>query len=312
MPGMETAVAPTVSRADVRFPCGDTTCAGWLYTPARVRDAPGPAVVMGHGLGAVKEMGLDPYARRFAQAGYIVLVFDYRHFGESGGEPRQLLDPERQLEDFAAALAYVRDLPAVDADRVAVFGSSFGGGHAIVVAARDPRVAAAIAQCPFTFGPRSAMAIDPRGTVGVAARAARDIAAKLRGRPPVRVALAGDPGTPALMNTPDAREGYLQLVPPGLTVADGVAARVALQIPFLRPGAQARDVQCPILFCVCDKDTVAPPGPTLKYAARAPRGEIVRYPIGHFDIYVGEAFEQAVTDQLAFLQQHMPVPASGA
>lgn len=304
------AAASTIARADVRFASGDTTCAGWLYHPAAAGGEPRPAVVLGHGLGAVKEMGLDAYARRFAQAGYVCLAFDYRHFGESGGEPRQLLDPSRQLDDWAAALAYVRGLEEVDADRVAIFGSSFGGGHVIRVAARDPRVAAVISQCPFTDGLRSSMTVDPKGTLGVTARAVRDVVAQLRGRPPVRVALAGDPGTPALMNAPDAREGYLQLVPPGLEHEAGVAARVALRIPLLRPGASAKKVRCPILFAVCERDTVAPAGPTLKYAAQAPQGEIVRYPVGHFDVYLGEPFERAVTDYTAFLQRHVPVAAA--
>ncbi|MFA9272474.1 MAG: alpha/beta hydrolase [Baekduiaceae bacterium] len=304
-----TSPAASAARTDVRFPSGETTCAAWLYAPAGGGDAPRPAVVLGHGLGAVKEMGLDAYARRFAAAGYVALAFDYRHFGESGGEPRQLLDPARQLDDWAAALAYVRGLPQVDADRVAIFGSSFGGGHAIVMAARDPRVAAAIAQCPFTLGIRSAMTIDPKGTVGVTVRALRDVAARVLGRPPVQVALAGAPGTPALMNAPDALAGYTALMPDDREVAGEVAARVALQIPLMRPGAKAKDVRCPILFCVCDKDTVAPVGSTLKYAAQAPRGEVVRYPVGHFDIYLGEPFERAVADQVAFLQRHVPVAA---
>jgi dienelactone hydrolase len=304
------AAATTISRADVRFTSGDTTCAGWLYHPAGASEGPRPAVILGHGLGAVKEMGLDAYARRFAEAGYVCLAFDYRHFGESGGEPRQLLDPSRQLDDWAAALAYVRGLDEVDAERVAIFGSSFGGGHVIRVAARDPRVAAAISQCPFTDGRRSALTVDLKGTLGVTARALRDVAAQVRGRPPVRVAVAGDPGTPALMNARDARDGYLKLVPPGSSHEAGVAARVALRIPLLRPGASAKDVRCPILFAVCERDTVAPPGPTLTYAARAPRGEIVRYPIGHFDIYAGEPFERAVADYVDFLQRHVPVAAA--
>lgn len=285
-------------RLDVRFPSGDTTCAGWLYP-----GGDGRAIVLGHGLGAVKEMRLDAYAERFAAAGFTVLAFDYRHFGESGGEPRQLLDPARQLDDWAAALAYVRGLPEVDPNRVAIFGTSFGGGHVIEVAARDPQVAAAISQCPFTDGLRSATKIDPKGTAGVGVLVARDLLAAALGREPVRVALAGAPGSPALMNAPDAVAGYEAIVPDGFTHEDGVAARVALTIPRLRPGARAKDVRCPIFFAVCDEDTVAPPGPTLKYAAQAPHGEIHRYPVGHFDIYLGEPFERAMADYLDFLSR---------
>lgn len=301
-----------VERADVQFDSWGTNCAGWLYRPAG-RTRPGPAVVLGHGLGAVKEMGLDAYARRFAAAGYVCLVFDYRHFGGSGGTPRQLLDVDKQLADWAAAISYARSLPEIDPDRVAIFGSSFGGGHVIVTAARDHRLAAAIAQCPFTSGTASLRCIDPAGLVKVTALAVRDQLARLRGREPVRVALAGPPKSAALMNAPDAERGYLALVPPGLDFTNGVAARLGLKVPLLHPGRQASKVRCPIMFNICDHDSVAPAGPTTRYAERAPRGEIVHYPVGHFDIYSGPAFEDVVADQVRFLRTHLPLgaPAGG-
>lgn len=292
-------------RSDLRFASGDTECAAWLYRPVGGRGKR-PAVVLGHGLGAIKEMGLDAYAARFAAAGYIALVFDYRHFGTSGGEPRQLLDFDRQQQDWAAAIACARELRGVDADRVAIFGSSFGGGHVIVAAARDPRVAAAISQCPFTNGIASAMTLGMVPLARLSALALRDAAAALAGRAPVMVPLAGPPGATALMNAADAEPGYFALVPKGLQHEREVAARIALQIPRLAPGRYAKRVQCPILFAVCDRDSVAPAGPTLRYARQAPRGEVKRYPIGHFDIYRGEAFEQTIADQLEFLERVLP------
>ncbi|MBE7161947.1 MAG: alpha/beta hydrolase, partial [Williamsia herbipolensis] len=83
-----------------------TRCAGWLYRAEAADGERRPIVVLGHGLGAVKEMRLDAYAERFADAGYHALAFDYRHFGASGGEPRQLLDVDRQREDWHAAIAH--------------------------------------------------------------------------------------------------------------------------------------------------------------------------------------------------------------
>ncbi|MEX2106926.1 MAG: alpha/beta hydrolase [Solirubrobacterales bacterium] len=293
-----------VTRSDVRFRSGETECGAWLYLPRR--EGPGPAVVLGHGLGAVKEMGLDAYAERFAAAGYVALAFDYRHFGASGGEPRQLLDIGRQLEDWAAAVEHARGLPQVDPDRVAIFGSSFGGGHVIVTAARDRRIAAAIAQCPFTDGLASALTLNPISTMKVSALALRDEIARLRGAEPVRVALAGAPRSAALMASDDALDGYFALVPKGVEITNAVAARVAPRIVLHRPGRAAAKVSAPIMFCVCDRDSVAPARATLRHAARAPRGEVFRYPIGHFEIYKGEAFERAVADQLDFLRRHVP------
>lgn len=296
-------------RVEVRFRSGAEECAGWLYRPAMpgVPGTAGPAVVLGHGLGAVREMRLDAYASRFAAAGYTVLVFDYRHFGASGGQPRQLLDINRQLEDWAAAVAFAGALPEVDGDRVALWGTSFSGGHVLVVAARDPRIAAVVAQCPFTHGLSSAMTLGLRSLLKVSALAIRDQVAAVRGAAPVCVKVTGPPGAAALMTAPDAEAGYRSLIPQGLAVEDEIAARVALRIPLWWPGRSAARLRCPVLFCVCEADSVAPPGPTLRYAARAPYGEIARYPAGHFDIYLNGDFERAITDQLAFLQCHLPV-----
>src|SRR5665811_990625 len=157
------------NREDVEFSSGEDTCAAWLYTPAG--EGPHPAIVMGHGLGAVKEMRLDAYAERFQAAGYACLVFDYRHFGASAGRPRQLLDIKRQLADWAAALDWTRSRQGLDPARIVVWGTSFGGGHALLTAARNHDVAAAVAQCPFTDGPASAMAVNPISSAKVTALA---------------------------------------------------------------------------------------------------------------------------------------------
>src|ERR1019366_378617 len=93
-----------------------------------------------------------PFAQRFAEAGLDALAFDYRHFGASDGEPRQLLSIPSQLEDYAAAIAFARELPGVDPDRIAVWGSSYAGGHVVPVAVADGRVAAVISQVPAMDG----------------------------------------------------------------------------------------------------------------------------------------------------------------
>ncbi|HEX6228538.1 MAG TPA: alpha/beta hydrolase [Solirubrobacterales bacterium] len=290
-------------RSDVRFRSGDAECAAWLYMPER--EGAVPAVVFGHGLGAIREMVMPAYAERLAAAGYAVLAFDYRHFGASGGEPRQLLHIGRQLEDWAAAVGHVRGLPQVDPDRVALFGTSFGGGHAIVTASRDPRIAAVIAQCPFTDGLSSARTLRPSSLAKVSLLVARDLLAQLRGAEPVRVVLAGPPGSAALMATHDSLPGLMALVPEGVPFTNAVAARVLPQILLSRPGRAARKVAAPILFCVCDDDSVAPARATLRHASRAPRAEVIRYPIGHFEIYTGDNFERAIADQIAFLDRHL-------
>jgi dienelactone hydrolase len=307
---------PTVvrRRGDVWFSSGSDECAGWLYVPEGA-SASGrvPVVVMAHGLGGVKRLRLEAFAERFRGAGYACLVFDYRHFGDSGGEPRELVDIERQLEDWRAAVAFARGVAELDPDRVIAWGTSFAGGHVITIAAGDPRIAAAIAQCPFTDGLASGLVIDPRTSALLTVQALRDLAAELRGRAPVRVRLAAQPGQVGLMTSPDALNAFQALFEAsGLTEADmpdRVPARVALDIPRYVPGRRTKDVRCPILFCVCEHDTVAPARATVKHAARAPKGEIRLYDVGHFEIYLGEPFERVVGDQIAFLEAHVPVSA---
>lgn len=291
----------TYPREDITFDSNGTRCAAWLYRADAADGERRPIVVLGHGLGAVKEMRLDAYAERFADAGYHALAFDYRHFGASGGEPRQLLDVDRQREDWHAAIAHARSLPGVDPDRVVIFGSSFGGGHVLVIAAQDPRVAAAIAQCPFTDGIASARQNMGPSSLGVMGRALADALAARRGRPRVMVPLAGKPGQVALMNTADAMDGYLALVPEGMSFPDEVAASVALRIPREKPGKVARSVTAPVLVAVCDTDSVAPAAATVAHAQKMRNARIKRYPVGHFDIYLGEPFETAVADYVDFL-----------
>ncbi|KIQ17661.1 alpha/beta hydrolase [Rhodococcus sp. MEB064] len=294
------------SRSDVEFSSDGTTCAAWLYRPENASPNQ-PIIVLGHGLGGVREMRLDAFAERFTEAGYACLVFDYRHFGGSGGEPRQLLDIGRQLDDWAAAIAYARSLDRIDPARIILWGSSFGGGHVLEAAARDGGIAAVVSQCPFTDGLASARATPLVTTLKITPLALRDVLGSLRGKPPVMVALAAEHRGTALMASPDALSGYLALQPDGSTFSNEVAARFVLAITRYFPGRAAKRITAPVLFCVCDPDTVAPTKATLRHAAKAPRGQIEVYPYGHFDIYVGEGFERVVADQVAFLTRTVPV-----
>lgn len=293
----------TYERADVSFYSNGDWCAAWLYRPAQPE--PRPLVVMAHGFSATRELRLDAYAERFAVAGVGVLLFDYRHFGASGGEPRQLLDIHRQHQDYRAALAYGRELDWVDGVRVALFGSSFSGGHVVALAAELPELAAVIAQCPFTDGIATLRQTPPRASLQLTAAALRDQLNALRGRPPYYIPAVGPPGSLAAMSTPDAEPGMRQLVPAQSAWQNSVAARVALRISPYRPGRAAERVRCPLLACVCEHDLLCPAQRTVALLQRAPRAQIERYPIGHFEIYNGEPFERAVTDQTDFLIRHL-------
>jgi len=293
-------MSTVAKRVDVLFQSGDARCAGWLY-PAGSVDEPAPCVVMGHGFGSLKEGRLAAYAERFQSSGLAVLAFDYRHFGASGGQPRQLLGIRSQLDDWAAAVDHARKLESVDARRIVVWGSSFSGGHVMRVAAQDPRIIAAIAQVPHVSGPASARAAGAGANLRMAAAGMRDAVGALLRRPPYYAPIVGPPGSLAAMASPDAEPGYRAMYPEGFAWRNEVAARVFLTTAMYSPGRAATRVRCPLLVQVAARDAVTPPEPAERAARRAIRGKLVRYPIGHFDIYIGEAFERAVADQLTFL-----------
>src|SRR5262249_48492403 len=127
-------------RHDVRFKSGDLTLAGWLWLPEGGAGEQVPAIVMCNGFSAVKEMYLDRWAVKFAEAGMAVLAFDYRTLGESEGEPRFQVHPWEQLDDIRNAITWLRMQPEVDADKIGAWGVSLGGGHVMFTAAFDKRI----------------------------------------------------------------------------------------------------------------------------------------------------------------------------
>jgi uncharacterized protein len=295
----------------IEFDSAGTTCRGVHLAGVGDElstDGRRPCVVLAHGFAGTVDSGLLAFAQRFCAAGLDAIAFDYRHFGASDGEPRQLLSIKRQLEDYAAAIAYARSLEGVDPQRIVVWGSSYAGGHAVSAAVADGHVAAVIAQVPAMDGMATfvnlvryagAMQLGRLTLLGL-----RDQLASLRGRPPVMLAAVGAPGTVAAMTSPDAEPGYRAITGP--TWRNEVAARIALSAGGYRPGLQADRLPCPMLVQIADRDTVAPPEAAQEAAFRATgRAEVRTYPIGHFDVYTGAAFERAVADQLHFLRRHL-------
>jgi pimeloyl-ACP methyl ester carboxylesterase len=107
------------------------------------------------------------------------------------------------------------------------------------------------------------------------------------------------------MASPDAEPGYKALFPAGYDWPNEFLPRGTMTLPWQRPWAKAKRVAAPLLVQVMTEDVVTPPEPARKAARMAPRGELGEYPGGHFDIYLGEPFERAVTEQIAFLDRHL-------
>ena len=269
------------------------------------------------GLAVTKEPGTDRFARRFHDAGFSVLAFDYRRLGESGGQPRQVVRVNDELADWQAAIGYAATLPGVDPARLAIWGYSSSGGHVFRVTARNPQLAAAVAQTPNADGPAAARNAaryqKPLTMLRFTARGIADGIGGLFGRTPRLLPLTGEPGTVALMTTPDGRRGGQVLNPGGAYPhwQQAVAARSALRMAFYSPGRDAAKVACPLLVVVCDQDQSALAAPAIRAARQAPLAELARIPGGHYAPFL-EGHEQAVTAELSFLRRHLlgqPAPA---
>lgn len=294
----------------IRFPSGDGTCAADLHLPDPVDGAPPPPVViMAHGIGAERAFGLAPFASAFTERGMATLVFDYRHFGESTGEPRYLGSPPRQVADYLAAAEFVRGEPGLDGDRIALWGTSFSGGHVLTAAARAPEgLRAVVSQIPFISGLSSTLVYPFRYQLPAVALGMLDRVGSWLGRAPVTVRVAGETGL-RLLASPDAAEGYARLVPHDTEWPGRVPARVFLSVLAYRPLSSARRVPVPTLMVAASNDAICPVSAARRAARRIPECRIEEFPIGHFDAYVGTWFERIVRMEADFLAERLEAPS---
>ncbi len=287
-------------REDVAFSATDgTTLRGWYYRPEQT-GGNWPVVVMSHGFGAVKEMYLDVVADGLLGAGLGCLAYDHRGFGHSGGEPRQEIDPFLQVADARDAITYAGQLPGVDPTRLGVWGSSYSGGHVLVLAATDRRVRAVVSQVPTISGARNTLRRFPGdGIAEIHERFAADRAGRMRGEPPVMVPIVPglDPANVALTDGRDAtRErvgndfGAWITGTPGdrlMTWRNEISLRSLELYASYEPGIHiARIAPTPLLMISMTDDSVTPTDEILAAYERAcePKRLLLR-PGGHFDVY---------------------------
>lgn len=298
--------AANITVDEVEFSSHGTTLRAGHFLPATqvLHNERGlPCVVMGHGLGGTRAAGLEPFARRFAAAGLHVLCFDYRGFGSSDGLPRQWISVPRQLQDWASAIAYARSLPGVDPERIALWGSSFSGAHSVAAAVKDGKVAAVSSQGAMMDGTAALLNLLRQAGLGhvlkMTAYGLADAARSLFGLGRVMMPVVGAPGETAALVTPDSKPGYLRIAPPDWR--NQISCSWALDLALYRPNTMTARLPCPALFCIATEDLVVPPA-AMEDGARRSGGkvEVKRYPIGHFDIYVDEGFENASRDQTEF------------
>ena len=298
-----------VTRKDVEFEVdGGIKLRSWLFVPP-VPPGGGrlPAITMAHGYAGVKEQGIEPFAKAFAEAGFVVLLHDHRGFGASEGTPRQDVDPWRQVTDWRRAISYLESLDVVDPKRIGLWGTSYAGGHAIVLGATERRLRCVVAQVPTISGYEQGLRrIPPENVHLIEEMFAEDDRAQLRGEPPRRQAVvSADPAVPASYRAKDAIDFYLQPVPEGAWEND-VTVRSTRAARMYEPGQWiARVSPTPLLMVVATRDTITLTDLELAAYERALQPKrLVTIEGGHFDPYLG-GFKTSSAAAVEWFRQHL-------
>jgi fermentation-respiration switch protein FrsA (DUF1100 family) len=295
-------------REDIQFDADGVTLHGWLYTPDG-SSGPAPAIVMAHGFSAVKEMYLDRFAEAFANAGLAALVYDNRNFGASGGEPRQEIDPWAQVHDYRTAITYAASRAEVDSDRIGIWGSSYSGGHVLVVGAIDRRVKCVTSQVPLVSGHENFRRLVRADFIpGFQAQFELDRAARFRGEPPVMVPVVdADPLAPSALPTPDSYKWFTETHETRApSWRNEVTMRSVEMFTEYEPGTYLPWISpTPLLICVAENDilTVTDIAIDAFESAREPK-RLVILPGGHFDAYV-DGFDVASGAAVDWFSQHL-------
>jgi pimeloyl-ACP methyl ester carboxylesterase len=303
--------AAKITVTDTWFLSKGVKCAATLFLPGGWTNP--PVVVMGHGFGATRAMGLQRYAERFAQRGLAVLTFDYRGWNDSDGTPRQYINPQWHNDDYDSAIAFARSLPNVNGDRIALWGSTFSGGHALATAARHPDIAAVVSQGPFVDGRLTALKLPIMHQIRALGHGLADrFCARFLGRRH-NVRIAGEYGKGrgkfALIYTQQGFDLEVRLLgtedPTEYEQMNFCPADIALTMINYSPLRTVRNITCPALVIGVEKDSFFWPAGGHMAAKRIKNATYIGYPIDHYDPYFAAAFEKIVVQMADFLVAHL-------
>jgi cephalosporin-C deacetylase-like acetyl esterase len=293
-------------RKDVSFTSKGLRCSGWLYVPDDLKAGQkAPAIVMAHGFTGVKESILPDFAALFAKAGFATLVFDFRYFGESEGEPRSQVFPLEMVEDIRNAITWVSDQPEVDSQRIGIWGASFGGGLVLYAGTYDRRVKAVVSQVPYAPSPELRRAGDPQGWDEMTKTLLRDRVARYKTGVVNYMKVVATEGEPCVLPGKEAYEEYMALETPNwrnqVTLESLEKIREfdsAGMIHMMSPTA--------LLLIVAEKDSFFPPNLVKAIYDRAlePKAMSV-LPVKHFEIYGEPWLSKAAGLAIGWYEKHL-------
>jgi len=264
---------------------------------------------MAHGFAAQRDFGLDPFAQELVSAGTAVFRFDYRGFANSEGLPRHWVSPRRHVQDWHSALSYVRGLAQVDTRRIGLWGTSFSGGHVLVVAAQDRRIRAVSSLVPFVSGLSALGTMSPGQILRLSLAGLRDVIQTLSGGPPYRLPVIGKPGDVALLSTAECEPGFWALVPENSPWENATPARIALTVAMYSPMRFAREIACPVLVVAGTQDSLIPLRAVQRTADRIPDCRLEILECNHFEPYQGEWLKETLALQRNFFNSELGLGA---
>lgn len=254
-------------------------------------------------------MYLDRFAERFCAAGLAAVVFDNRNFGSSDGTPRQEIDPWAQVRDYRHAITWARMQSEVDPQRIGVWGSSYSGGHALVVGAIDRRVKCVVSQVPLISGYRNFQRLVRADFLGgLRAQFDADREARFRGAPPATVpVVAADPLSPAALPTADSYRWFSETARERApSWRNEVTLRTLEMVMEYEPGSYAAKISpTPLMMVIALGDHLAMADEALRVFNEALEPKrLITLAGGHFDAYVSD-FEAAANPARDWFVSHL-------
>ncbi|BBT47959.1 lysophospholipase [Acinetobacter baumannii] len=286
-------------------PCDQEMIAADFYIPKTNNKS--AVIIMAHGFAGLRQFKLIQYAQRFAQAGYAVILFDYRYWGGSTGKPREMISINSQLEDWKTMIQYASTCKFIDNRRIVLWGTSLSGGYALSLASELKNIQAIMVQIPYVDGAETAKLYPLQRYPQALKLSSQDYMGSKMGLNPKRLPVV-DQYKLCFMPTAESYYGYLSIVNPDYYWSGEVPARVFFNLMRYRPIQLVRQINIPVLFIAAQHDSLIPIESSREAATNiAPFVSYHEWDMKHFDIYHGSWFEKAVTTQLEFLHQHIGV-----